>query len=812
MFQSLLLVASDTGQSSPLLAVLGGGNPLAVESQLLLASGERLDSFMSFTKAQRMLRDRITQSPAEPEPALSLLRLGMRVRNLALSLEAADLAMRAIDRLVVANTQEARSATYRAELNALLLELAQSNVAATPQEGESLFAALNSAAVETPQRVEYLLAYGQWLESHALDRAVESYQSILSNATLAESWRADGGTMRPAAAWARQRVMDLMTQRGPAVYSPQADFAALRLKQITAAATPPLEDLQALSEQFPFSDAAIDAAIMASAIQLQRGETRAAAATLVQLYRDAPRAEAAPRLLGKFVSICLQAGWTDQCEAVMRQVNASHGDLALITDAGPLSPVAWLQAVDAERNERGMRLPVVHDIADATNAQVVPGSLVPPYQSVSVSYASSASRASLANRALLRDGKVVRLAQSPVAQPLWTAPLADDLPEALWQTDRDVLLWFKSDPQDPKAVMINANDGKTRWTTPRIADLLADPVRDLARNRSIRDHMPDGEAFDPNQTLPLVNSQSIIVVQRTGGVAAIDLVDGRTPRWIRKQTLEQVHLVALHETALVLAGMAREAPEAGAQGEADLVPRILVLDPATGHPLLDQALALREVGRGGVKWMRVTPLGTLVYGSMQGVHAIDLYTGKRLWSNADYAALDSQRAWQIDDQLVIEDQRSRLRAMNLRDGSVSEPFEAPVRGEWDPLELRQLMIASDRVIAHYPQRIVAYDASAGAIAGADVVSDDRDYRWLLPAQDQFVLISSRTLQSPIPDQPGRRTQQWTYLIYVLSDNCKLLGEPAKLPTLNDRVQQAAVIDGWLLLSTQSETLSIPMSK
>ena len=150
--------------------------------------------------------------------------------------------------------------------------------------------------------------------------------------------------------------------------------------------------------------------------------------------------------------------------------------------------------------------------------------------------------------------------------------------------------------------------------------------------------------------------------------------------------------------------------------------------------------------------------------------------------------------------------------MNLRDGSVSEPFEAPVRGEWDPLELRQLMIASDRVIAHYPQRIVAYDASAGAIAGADVVSDDRDYRWLLPAQDQFVLISSRTLQSPIPDQPGRRTQQWTYLIYVLSDNCKLLGEPAKLPTLNDRVQQAAVIDGWLLLSTQSETLSIPMSK
>jgi hypothetical protein len=74
----------------------------------------------------------------------------------------------------------------------------------------------------------------------------------------------------------------------------------------------------------------------------------------------------------------------------------------------------------------------------------------------------------------------------------------------------------------------------------------------------------------------------------------------------------------------------------------------------------------------------------------------------------------------------------------------------------------------------------------------------------------MVLVNSRVTQALVPDQPGRRAQQWEYLIYVLSENGKVLAEPLTLKALTERVQQAALIDGWLLLSTQSDTVPIPL--
>ena len=81
-------------------------------------------------------------------------------------------------------------------------------------------------------------------------------------------------------------------------------------------------------------------------------------------------------------------------------------------------------------------------------------------------------------------------------------------------------------------------------------------------------------------------------------------------------------------------------------------------------------------------------------------------------------------------------------------------------------------------------------------------------RWLLPAQDRLILINSRAAQSVAGEQGGRRTQQWIYRIYALSENCRVIGEPRELLPLGDRIRHATAIDGWLLFSTQTETLAI----
>jgi outer membrane protein assembly factor BamB/predicted negative regulator of RcsB-dependent stress response len=815
--EGVLVVDASSGQITNSIPIQPPGNPLAIESQLLIAASDRLDAYMSFGKAERMLRDRIAQAPAEPEPALSLVRLAMRVRQLPLALEAADLAMRAIDRAGVAAPPQAGArapADSRAELLSLLLEIADSRLAESAAEGELLFGAIDAAATEPQQRVEYLLAYGQWLSADSLNRAVEAYQTILTNRNLAEAWRVRDAVMRSSSSWARERLSELIAQRGMTAYAPQADFAAMRLKQIVganpAAADP--AQLLALADEFPFSEAAVQAALQAATNHLERGNHRAAAAGLLNLYRANPQSEPARRLLGKLVSVCTAAGWNAQMNAIVRLAASAHGDISLITDSGPLNPTTWL----ASRASSSNRLPIIGEgkpkDEQQSQAHVITGALIEPYRQIAGP--SDPTFMAPADRSLFRLGDLVRLYGTNLNQPLWTSTIPADIPQVLRFNENDVLLWLKSDPQDPKAVMLNASDGKVRWTTPRLNELLADPVRDLGRSRPIEKQMPDGEPFDPAQTLPLVSDHSVILVQRTGGVVAFDARDGNSVRWQKKQTLEQVHFAALHECALVLAGMAREIGVGG--GNATLAPRIMALDPVTGEIIHDQTSAFANLGPSpisGVKWMRIAPMGQLVFGTASGLHMVDLFSGKRMWSSSGYAALDSQRAWHFDSAaggLIIEDQRSRLRSVNLRDGTISEAFEVPLRGEWDPLDLRSLQLIGGRVIALYPQRVVVYDSATGALVGSDVISDDRDYRFLLPADGKLVLVNSRVMQAPVPDQPGRRAQQWEYLIYILSENGKVLAEPQKLDALTERVQQAALIDGWLLLSTSSDTVPIPL--
>ena len=79
------------------------------------------------------------------------------------------------------------------------------------------------------------------------------------------------------------------------------------------------------------------------------------------------------------------------------------------------------------------------------------------------------------------------------------------------------------------------------------------------------------------QTIPVATDSSIIMVQRSSAMAAIDLADGKTVLWSKKNVLEQVHLVAAHRVRfLVLAGMSRDIERrtpSGASTSAGLVPR-----------------------------------------------------------------------------------------------------------------------------------------------------------------------------------------------------------------------------------------------
>ena len=194
---------------------------------------------------------------------------------------------------------------------------------------------------------------------------------------------------------------------------------------------------------------------------------------------------------------------------------------------------------------------------------------------------------------------------------------------------------------------------------------------------------------------------------------------------------------------------------------------------------------------------------------------LQLPSGRSLWSNLSVAAQGVRQGWPLLDSVVVrtqidrrQDPRNPLRTLKLSNGVMSDPFALPARGGWDPSGLNGLVVDGQRVFAVFGERVVRFDAS-GDVLGADIISDERDYKWLLPTDDRLVLISrSDSRQTRVPGQTGRRTEH-TYRLYALSDNCKLIGDAVELEAVSQRFERAVVIDGWIVLSSRTLTVAIP---
>lgn len=780
----LLLVGSDSGDIIGHLPIDAPGNPVATGAQLVLSSADSLEVYMSRGRAEQMLQRRIAEAPDDPAPALSLMQLGLRVEDLRLALQAADLAQRALaacpdDRLADASQRE---------LFSLLLEVHRRRLASGAEEGEALYATLQAAARTSDQRVEHLIASGDWLAARSPAQAVDAYQAILADTILAATVRGEGGILRPASFWAASRIGALIDQHGTALFARQAEEAQAALDSILRTEAIDPDALVALAERYPFAGASLEAAERAARFRQERGEEHGALADLSAIYHLAPRPLRARRLLGPFIELCLTQGHTGQARLILKYIITALGDLALDTKQGTRAASAWLADLAADADTA--RLPRIGDRAGPV--EVLAGSVLPRHP--------AATGPMPPDRILLREGDELRLVTSDALSSLWTRTLDDPAAQLISFGKTELLLWTGGWADDPRIVLLDARTGRQRWITPRLSDHVYAP---LARERGVSGRMPGGLPFDSRETLAVLGRESMYLVQRTGGVAAFDRDDGRVPLWARDRTLEEVHLAVAHEFGLVLAGRDRgiDAPGGG-----ELEPRIIVLDPRNGE-LLHR---LRPQGRSGIAWMATDPAGSLLCASAEGIELVDLLRGRRRWMNISSDVMGAPRGLCAGGHVVVERATGGLLALRLEDGVATGPFDVSVPGDWDPMALDALHPRDDSLIAQFRRRIIRYDM-AGGVLGADVIIDRRDYRKLLQAEDRLIVISQHESRQVAREEGAGRQTQWTYRIYVLSENGRLRGEVMQIPTLIRRLRDAAIIDGWLLLSTDGQTLALPLA-
>lgn len=779
------LIDADTGLVRRELTTESVGNPLAIDSEVLVATATRLDAYMSFTRAEQMLRRRIAATPQDPDAALALLRLGLRVDNVPLMLEAAELATRAIDGSTAVN----RTQLAQGELFDLLLYAAQ-RTRDTSEATASLFAVLGSITSEPHQRVEFLLAKGDWLTRHDLQAAVEAYHTVIAENHDGTQWRSEGGIAREAASWGRMRLAAVIESHGDGVHAAMDAFARDALERLQSTPGVDPSALEALADRYPLSAAARRAARLAAQGFVQRDEPRRAASVLLRAYQRDTRAATAQELVGAIVEVCAEQHWNDLAASVLDDARRRYGDLHVafkdaVVTLGALSE--RIAVGPADRPSIGAPIDVFDQFEDAQLVLPVAGTKV----DVPTTYV------------LFHVPGHLQLRSASDLEARWTVPLnTSAVPELLGADQETVLLWLDGATPNPHPLMLSAIDGSLIWTGRPLEN---DPLEAMERRPGAQEQMPDGRPFDLSETLPLLAQRTMVVVQRLGDLAGYDLRDGTRPAWHVEDVLDRIHFAVLTEHSLILAGMQAELGPAPRRTPT-MTPMIVILDPQTGN-LLQR---LRPFGDGGVHWVALAGLGGLVFGTDTGVESVDLLSGARQWVNNGVEALDTTTGWPLPDRVVVHGSSLGLRTIDVSTGVLSHPFDAPLYGEWDPRTFREVHIDGERIYARYDERLLRYDADGG-IDGADIVMTEREYRWLRPAADQLVLVSSlRSRQRRDNANRFNRVTQYVYRIYRFSEDCKLLDDPVVIGPQVERVEDVMLIDGWLLLATNVSTIAVPM--
>lgn len=770
-------IASASGTAGMGRAWAATGNPVVVDSQLFIADNERLSSFMALNHAVGMLRERMESNPADPEPGMALLRLAIAAAHeggpsagtqigehgpyeLILSTS------RSVMRSITLMSSSVNAAGAQSRLFSLLMTLNVAKTARRNQEGESLFDLVKQViaigeASQAPdavqeQRVDYLLAYGDWLATQPTrsTQAANAFEAVIKEHSLATVKRREGDVIRSGAEWA-QRRLSALTGRAHASH-----FPASREQR---------------------------ASTILPHIGHQRGD-----AVLVD--------GAVVRPHGRAIS--------GNGEAI------DHNNRSVLLING--SNLHRLTFNTPARQSDGLSFGWQVNLARAFEVDGMANQTVSSHWIVNADRIALWIAGHRSGGGLDVAGGRLALINSKTGAPIWTTLDGESMFGETPRRRRDASGGRESgfepargaggfgreighnesrEPFDPAEMLplvsghhaflirrdgyvakIDLNQGPTpAWISPRLLDevhhaaTLDDIVvlAGLTRDRS--------SSTGTNATRRHEALKPIIVVLKaeTGHMA----FDDQPLHLLSGESIGQMTELRTESNRLAITWMHLD-----------------------GHGLLlcgtADGVQAWNVKSGSFLWMNTAEK---IRGSARGW----LAGGKAVVETheGDLISLDLSNAG------IAHEIGSTANTLGGAGGRL---------GVWGPV--RDVIVdgalpENGRILVHHPQRIAWYDANGRAV-GADSIQDERNFRWVLPASDRVIAINAhQPQQQPLPGRldgsgGGRRTHH-VYSIYALSDNGRLLDEPLQLPALFEPVRDAHLVDGWLMLSTSTHTIAVP---
>lgn len=747
-------------------------NLLHHDGQLLLVGKDSMLAMMPPERARARLAERRLAEPENPEWPLASVELEFAAGDIEAALAAADEALVAVER--------SQDGAERERLFAELLAIDAALPPSDPRMSRSR-ALLAATALSPSQRIREALTRGDWHAANGrLGEAMEAWQSILSDPLLVREPLGFDGVEVLAAAASRERMRRLAEAVGAEVLAPAQALAAIRLERARREGAS-AEALLAIAREFPLSDAAAEARLEAAKRLEAAGSGREAIVALLEGARDGGGDRR--MLLDAAVAASLRRGWFDSAQSMVEQGGRWPSEDA--TDA-----------IDGRRTR-----PASGDAAARLGSLVsaggtLPGRLVPFAEGVP----RPRDRVLLAADGLLsmredRDGELVER---------WVAPIDDPLPKVLAFGD-SMLLWQLADRDRPMPMRIEVASGRVEWVNPSVTELFR-PI-DPASPHPLEGQRPVPGGTEPwraAEVLAFVVDGGLVLVRRDGEVACLDLEDGRTVRWSLTAPLEAVFQADAGPLGVVLAGRGRDDSDAS-------VPVTVWIDP--------EGVVRRrwsDSTDGDARWVRFSPLGEIAWGTADGVEVRSIAAGDGSadgrWGSVGAWARNTWDAWLLGDRVLLRQGDDRLEARRLADGTSwreASAYETP-RREGPLTVFGGLWADRAGATALYGDRVVRF-GPRGELAGIDAVSEDRNYLLATEADDEIVVLSFRGA-GPTTDAEGTPRTEFVYAVYRfgLSDGLRQRGPAIEIRTLGPRFDAIRAIDGWLLLSSPTSSVFVPL--
>ncbi|HMN96182.1 MAG TPA: PQQ-binding-like beta-propeller repeat protein [Phycisphaerales bacterium] len=443
------------------------------------------------------------------------------------------------------------------------------------------------------------------------------------------------------------------------------------------------------------------------------------------------------------------------------------------------------------------------------------------------------------------SGPAIRLLDAAL-EGLWTRQLDDPDPAVLRFDDRELLLWSGAGAA-ARVISLDPVDGALRWTTPGAAPPGSDsgaPPQTGSEGEAGDAPSPAGaaggaafgdragrasrrraeerpaESAARTEVRPLLAGNRLVLAAEDGSLRAFDLRRQGAPSWERRGGARQGERSA--PEAPVVAGLS------GAWSDDGLLlvgglddggrPVVAALDPANGAER-----ARHRLGAGArVLWLRGSVDGLAIVGTTVGVEAFDPQDGELVWRSTAASLGGAAAPWRAGEWMLLADAAQQLAAIRPFDATVGGTVGGAVGesgrgGERFSLRqvglersaVRAVTLDEEGVVVLFEQRVAEFDG-AGNLRGVDASVDTRDNRFVLLSGPRMIVVSAVGVDQV--ETGGGRRARYTLRASTFDrlQGCKLVDAALQISSIGQRFDRAAVIDGWLLLSTPGAISAVPL--